>query len=332
MHSLIKRRGIISIVLVLLLTSTTFTACSKHISSSSSSDSSSHSSSSSSSEDSSSESGEGSNDGSAEEGTNEGFGGSLTNSFFGESSGFGNSNIPEDYWKFTYKYSLNSDSASTSGENDAANQNSNSFNIEDTIYIIQKRLENYTSDGNIWIEGNDSVMVALPPVENVDKVTLAEALIADSNIYFIRQYSSDGKENYYFQSLDESGRASYSLNHTIEELIASGDVVVESKDIQKAEAQSVQNNFGTIDFRVAITFNPEGSEKFAKATKAASINHETIAIMCNDTIISCPSVNDEITDGNAMLSGLGSYEEACIIATNLNSGNLPVKLTIDSIQ
>ncbi|MCQ2081725.1 MAG: hypothetical protein MJZ11_08695 [Lachnospiraceae bacterium] len=313
MHSLIKRRGIISIVLVLLLSSTTFTACSKHISSGSSSDSSSHSSSSSSSEESSTtESSEGTNNGSAEEGTNEGFGGSLTNGFFGESSGFGNSNIPEDYWKFTYKY--------------------DSGNIDDTIYIIQKRLENYTSDGNIWIEGNDSIMVALPPVENVDKVTLAEALIADSNIYFIRQYSSDGKENYYFQSLDESGRASYSLNHTIEELIASGDVVVESKDIQKAEAQTKQNNFGTREFIVAITFNPEGSEKFAKATKAASINHETIAIMCNDTIISCPSVNGEITDGNVWLSGLYSYEEACIIATNLNSGNLPVKLTIDSIQ
>ena len=70
----------------------------------------------------------------------------------------------------------------------------------------------------------------------------------------------------------------------------------------------------------------EGTEKFAEATKAAKEAKETIAIYYDGELISVPSVNAEITDGQAMIEGNMSYEEAEQLASTIRIGGLSVEL------
>ena len=70
----------------------------------------------------------------------------------------------------------------------------------------------------------------------------------------------------------------------------------------------------------------EQTEKFAEATKAAKEAEETIAIYYDGELISVPSVNAEITDGQAMIEGNMSYEEAEQLASTIRIGGLSVEL------
>ncbi|MEW5921848.1 MAG: protein translocase subunit SecD [Bacillota bacterium] len=75
---------------------------------------------------------------------------------------------------------------------------------------------------------------------------------------------------------------------------------------------------------VALEFDAEGREIFARATQ----EHlgEVIAIFLDDELVSAPTVQAVITDGSAIITGIGSAEEAHGIALMLRSGSLPVKL------
>ena len=70
----------------------------------------------------------------------------------------------------------------------------------------------------------------------------------------------------------------------------------------------------------------EGTEKFAEATKAAAPNHEIIYIVYDDEVVSYPSVQDEITDGHAVINGMSSYEEAEQLASTIRIGGLKLEL------
>lgn len=75
---------------------------------------------------------------------------------------------------------------------------------------------------------------------------------------------------------------------------------------------------------VALEFDAEGRELFAQATQ----EHlgDIIAIFLDDELVSAPTVQNVITDGNAIITGIGSAEDARDIALMLRSGALPVEL------
>lgn len=79
---------------------------------------------------------------------------------------------------------------------------------------------------------------------------------------------------------------------------------------------------------VSITFNDEGSKLFAKITKENV--GKTIAIYLDGAIISAPNVNEEITGGQAVISGSFNTTEARDLARRLNSGALPVPIELVS--
>ncbi len=81
---------------------------------------------------------------------------------------------------------------------------------------------------------------------------------------------------------------------------------------------------------VSLNFDPEGSELFAKITKE-NID-KTIAIYLDGQIISAPTVNQEISTGEAVISGDFGLEEAKELAQRLNAGALPVPITLISQQ
>ena len=96
-----------------------------------------------------------------------------------------------------------------------------------------------------------------------------------------------------------------------------------SEDVKQAQAGLDENN----QYIVQLELTSSGASKFAEAT--ARLKNQTISIWMDDTMISAPTVNDAITNGIAMISGIGGAEEATDLANKINAGSLPFALTVD---
>jgi protein-export membrane protein SecD len=81
---------------------------------------------------------------------------------------------------------------------------------------------------------------------------------------------------------------------------------------------------------VAIAFNEEGRDLFAKITRE-NIG-KILAIFLDGQVISSPVVRDEIKDGKAIISGGFTGEEAKALVRDLNYGALPVPVELISTQ
>ena len=81
---------------------------------------------------------------------------------------------------------------------------------------------------------------------------------------------------------------------------------------------------------VSVTFNDEGTRKFAEITRA-NIGR-AMAIVLDGAIISDPIIRDEITGGTAQISGNFTPESARSLARDLNYGALPVKVSLAESQ
>jgi len=82
----------------------------------------------------------------------------------------------------------------------------------------------------------------------------------------------------------------------------------------------------TLESTVGLEFNNEGRELFAKITKD-NIG-KPVAIFLDGVPISIPMVREEITQGQAVISGNFSRTEAQQLVRNLNSGALPVPISL----
>ncbi len=81
---------------------------------------------------------------------------------------------------------------------------------------------------------------------------------------------------------------------------------------------------------VALNFNEEGRNLFAQITK--DNKGEILAIFLDGAVISSPVIQDEITDGKAIISGGFTGDQAKALVRDLNYGALPVPIELASTQ
>lgn len=192
--------------------------------------------------------------------------------------------------------------------------------MSDTIYKLQKRVEQYSTEATVYQEGDDRISIEIPGVTDANEI-LSE-LGQPGSLYFIKEKDSDGNPNY---GLDTSGH--YVLAKSMDELKEEGSVVLTGTDIKSAKSGSYQDSTtGANENVVQLSMTKEGTEKFAEATKAAKEAKETIAIYYDGELISVPRVNAEITDGQAIIEGSMEYEEAEQLASTIRIGGLSVEL------
>lgn len=79
---------------------------------------------------------------------------------------------------------------------------------------------------------------------------------------------------------------------------------------------------------VEISFNSEGAKLFSDLTEKNL--QKPLAIELDGEIISSPTVQTKITDGQAIITGLDSIQAAKELALLLNAGALPVPITLVS--
>lgn len=99
--------------------------------------------------------------------------------------------------------------------------------------------------------------------------------------------------------------------------------LVSGKDLKKASVVFDQN---TGLPQVQLQFNDEGRDKFAAATR--QYIGQPIYILLDRQIISAPTVQSEITNGEAVISGSFTIPEAKQLATLINGGALPVSINV----
>ncbi len=96
------------------------------------------------------------------------------------------------------------------------------------------------------------------------------------------------------------------------------------------QTATVQTDTQTNRPIVSLEFNEQGKELFAKLTKEEI--GKPIAIFLDGQIISAPTVQDEIRDGKAVITGSYSITEARDLARSLRYGALPVPVELIGTQ
>lgn len=194
--------------------------------------------------------------------------------------------------------------------------------MDDTVYKLQKRVEEYSTEAQAYQVGDDRISIEIPGVQDANAIL--EELGQPGSLYFIRHLDSDGNENY---SLNAEGTG-YELNKSIGELQEDGSIVLTGTEVKSAEARTTTSSTTEESQNVVVlSMTDEGTEAFAEATQEAYDNgNDTIAIYYDGELISVPRVNAVINDGQATIEGSMTYEEADSIASTIRIGGLNVEL------
>ncbi len=161
--------------------------------------------------------------------------------------------------------------------------------MADTIYRLQKRVENYSTEATVYQVGDDRISIEIPGVTNANEI------------------------------LEELGKPG-----SLEFQDSAGNVLLEGTDVEAASAETQQDAMQNTEYVVALDLTDEGAVKFAEATR--NNIGQNIAIIYDGEIISNPVVNQEITGGVASITGMDSFEEADQLAQTIRIGGLKVEL------
>lgn len=204
-------------------------------------------------------------------------------------------------------------------------ENPSESEMKDTIYKLQKRVEQYSTESSVYQEGDDRINIEIPGVSNANEIL--DELGQPGSLYFIAQTGSDGTPNY--QQVNATGDAAkdYQLTKSLEELEADGSLVLTGSDVKSAKAETMENQTTKAKENiVSLVFTKDGTKKFAEATTKAYEAQESIGIYYDGSFVSVPNVNNAIKNGEAQITGSMSFEEADALASTIRIGGLKLEL------
>lgn len=179
--------------------------------------------------------------------------------------------------------------------------------IKATVDKLQRRVDAYSSEGEVYQEGNDRITVEIPlNTEKVDAHDVLDELGQPGQLLFL------DSENYTIWQQNQNN----GTNDAYEAVLTGSDI---------KNAQAGVDDSGTVkDYVVQLQFTDEGAQKFATAT-AANIG-KPIYIIYDGAVANAPTVQSAITDGNAVINKISSYDEAESLASTIKIGALPLEL------
>lgn len=160
--------------------------------------------------------------------------------------------------------------------------------MADTIYKLQQRVQNYSTEAEVYREGGNRINIDIPGVSDANAI------------------------------LDELGKPGSLIF-----VDPQGNTVLTGDQVATAKAGIIDNN-GNSEYVVSLTFTDEGSKAFAEAT--ARLIGQRIAIIYDNVIYSNPTVQTAITGGTAQITGMTSYDEAKNLASTIRIGSLSLEL------
>ncbi len=168
-------------------------------------------------------------------------------------------------------------------------ENPTSEQMKDTIYKLQQRVTNYSTEASVYQEGANRINIEIPGVSDANAV------------------------------LEELGKPG-SLVFTLQD----GTEILSGNEVASAEAGTQQNSMGNKEYVVSLEFTKDGTKAFADATS----DHvgEQIAIVYDGETISAPVVREAITDGKCVISGSFDMDSASELASYIRIGSLSLEL------
>ena len=161
--------------------------------------------------------------------------------------------------------------------------------MSDTIYKLQQRVTNYSTESSVYKEGLNRINIEIPGVNDANAV--------------LEELGKPGSLD--FRLMDDS-------------------VVLTGADVVSAEAGTQNDNLGNSEYVVSLAFSDEGKEAFAKAT-SENVGKQ-IQIVYDGEVISAPVVREAITDGKCVISGNFTMESASELASYISIGSLSLEL------
>ena len=197
-----------------------------------------------------------------------------------------------------------------------ANANPTAEQLDAVKTIIESRMvsKNIT-DYEAYIDSSDAgrVLIRFPWASTTETPDQAVAELGQTAM--LSFHIGDGS------TTDENGKT-----------VPTGEKVLDGKDIASASVsyQPVDATGTKMENVVVLHLKDSGKAAFSAATKKQA-GTGTISIWLDDTMISNPQVNEQITEGEAVITGMDSYEEAKQLADLITSGALPFELKVASL-
>ena len=194
--------------------------------------------------------------------------------------------------------------------------------MNDTVYKLQKRVESYSTEAEVYQEGTNRINVEIPGVYDAERIlnelgnpgTVAFYEVTDASAVDI----SDEEKAEAKKAAEAAGLSDSSTFN----------LVMDGNDLVDAQVMTQNDSYGNSQYVVELTMNAEGSEKFKEAT-ARNIG-KPIYIVYDNEVISYPKVNTTIENGQAIIEGNFTYESASSLATYIRLGAL--KLNLNEIR
>lgn len=166
--------------------------------------------------------------------------------------------------------------------------------MKDTLNKLKLRAEEFSSESDVYMEGDNRITVDIPGQSDADAVL--EKLGKPGSLSFVTDYGQDSEKTW-----------------------------IEGSQVVDAQPQvTTDPSTGQKRYVVSFELNSEAAQTFAEVT-ADNIG-KIIYIIYDGEIVSSPRVNTAITGGSGEITGMSSYEEAEQLASMIRIGSLKVEL------
>ena len=180
--------------------------------------------------------------------------------------------------------------------------------------VIERRVNYFgVAEPLVQISGTDRLIVELAGINDVSQ---AIQLIGATPFLEFKETKADT------QAILDAQQKGQRLNE--DPLQSTG---LNGKHLKRAAVVFDQQTYQS---QVSLELTDEGAKLFAEITKRNL--GKIVAIVLDGEVISTPVVQSEIKDGNAVITGKFTPAEVKLLATRLNSGALPVPITLISQQ
>ena len=178
--------------------------------------------------------------------------------------------------------------------------------FNDTIRKLRLRAQEFSSEADVYQEGDDRITVDIPGEDDAEEVL--EMLGKPGSLAFVTDDSR-----------------TWSVGDTMDFESESVTTWLTGADISSAKpATDNSSSTGMTEYVVAFELTSEATSVFAEATE--KYLGKPIYVVYDGQVISAPRVSTTITGGSGEINGMESYETAEELASIIRIGSLKVEL------
>lgn len=170
------------------------------------------------------------------------------------------------------------------------NEDATAEQMSDTIYKLQRRIESYSTEATVYQSGDDRICVEIPGVTDANDIL--EDLGTPGSLQFCDP---------------------------------DGNVFMTGDDVVDAQAGTYKDNTGNNAYCVDLVLSDDAAETFSEIT-GANIG-KNLPIIYDGQVISNPTVQSQISGGQAQITGMENYDAAAQLASQIRIGSLSLELS-----